>query len=185
MSVRAPSASAWLVPLVPLAIGLGLVALAGRRPSRGAMAVTVAVGLIGIIVPLAPQRKRQTLIPRTRSSSWWIALLLGMAAMVAVAMLPEAFSVPVGRSLVLASVVAAVGEEAFFRRLTYGWLARWGDALAISVTAAAFALVHVPAYGPQVLPIDFAAGLLFGWQRWMTGGWSAPALTHVTANLLA
>ncbi|MGH2732878.1 MAG: lysostaphin resistance A-like protein [Actinomycetota bacterium] len=147
--------------------------------------MTVAVGLIGIIVPVAQRREAGAAIPGASVNSWWIALLLGLAAVVTVARLPEAFPVPAGQSPVLPGVVAAVAEEAFFRKLTYGWLARWGDALAASVTAVAFALVHVPAYGPQVLPIDFAAGLVFGWQRWMTGGWSVPALTHLTANLLA
>jgi membrane protease YdiL (CAAX protease family) len=49
----------------------------------------------------------------------------------------------------------------------------------------AFAAIHVPVYGVAVLPIDTAAGLLLGWQRWMTGGWSASGLTHVAANLIA
>jgi membrane protease YdiL (CAAX protease family) len=87
---------------------------------------------------------------------------------------------------VAASVVAAVAEEAFFRRLVYGWLASsWGTAGAICGSAVAFAAIHVPVYGFAVLPIDTAAGLLLGWQRWMTGGWSASGLTHVAANLIA
>jgi hypothetical protein len=36
-----------------------------------------------------------------------------------------------------------------------------------------------------VLPLDLAAGLIFGWQRRATGSWTAPAATHVIANLLA
>jgi membrane protease YdiL (CAAX protease family) len=40
-------------------------------------------------------------------------------------------------------------------------------------------------YGVGVLPLDFAAGLIFGWQRRATGGWTAPAATHVFANLMA
>jgi hypothetical protein len=35
------------------------------------------------------------------------------------------------------------------------------------------------------MPIDFAAGLVLGWQRWATGTWTAPAATHVFANLWA
>jgi membrane protease YdiL (CAAX protease family) len=48
----------------------------------------------------------------------------------------------------------------------------------------AFALVHLPGYGVSAFPINLAAGLLLGWQRWASGGWSAPALTHIAANLL-
>jgi CAAX prenyl protease-like protein len=48
-----------------------------------------------------------------------------------------------------------------------------------------FALVHVPVYGISALPVDLGAGALFGWQRAVSGSWSAPAATHVFANLMA
>lgn len=83
-----------------------------------------------------------------------------------------------------ATIVAAVAEELFFRRLIYGWLAPTAEALAIAGAAALFAVVHIPAYGMRALPVDLAAGVLFGWQRWATGGWIAPALTHAAANVL-
>ena len=81
--------------------------------------------------------------------------------------------------------LAAVSEEALFRRFLYGRLERLGVPLAIVVTALTFALIHVPLYGPAALPIDLAAGLLLGWQRWASGTWAVPAATHVVANLLA
>src|SRR5207248_10430006 len=87
-------------------------------------------------------------------------------------------------ALVLNSL-AAVSEEAFFRRFLYGWLAHWGPAAAVAASALLFALVHVPTYGPAVFWADLGAGLLFGWQRWASGGWGAPAATHVAANLVA
>jgi hypothetical protein len=86
---------------------------------------------------------------------------------------------------ILASVVAAVGEEAFFRRFLYGWLEQRGAVLAIVVTALSFAAVHMPMYGWAAVPLNLTAGLLFGWQRWFSGGWGAPAVTHAAANLLA
>ncbi|MDR7512393.1 MAG: CPBP family glutamic-type intramembrane protease, partial [Armatimonadota bacterium] len=85
---------------------------------------------------------------------------------------------------VAAALVAAVAEEAFFRRLLYGWLEPLGPIAAIGLAAIAFAAVHVPAWGPAALPVDLAAGVLFGWQRWASGTWTAPAATHVAANLL-
>ena len=33
--------------------------------------------------------------------------------------------------------------------------------------------------------VDLGAGLLLSWQRWASGGWGAPAATHVVANLVA
>jgi hypothetical protein len=35
-----------------------------------------------------------------------------------------------------------------------------------------------------VLPIDLAAGLVLSWQRWASGSWRVPAVTHVLANVL-
>jgi membrane protease YdiL (CAAX protease family) len=83
------------------------------------------------------------------------------------------------------SLLAAVAEEALFRRLAYGRLRRFGIPTAIGGAALLFALVHVPAYGVAAFPVDLGAGLLFGWQRWASGIWTVPAATHAVANLLA
>jgi membrane protease YdiL (CAAX protease family) len=82
------------------------------------------------------------------------------------------------------NTLAAVSEEAFFRRLVYGALLAGGPALAVVGSAVLFAAVHVTVYGAWVLPLDLAAGLLFGWQRHVTGSWVVPAVTHSMANLL-
>jgi membrane protease YdiL (CAAX protease family) len=83
------------------------------------------------------------------------------------------------------ATLAAVAEEAFYRRLAYGLAEAAGPVVAIGVSCVAFALVHVTIWGWGVLPLDLAAGLLLGWQRWASGRWSVPAATHVAANLLA
>jgi membrane protease YdiL (CAAX protease family) len=82
------------------------------------------------------------------------------------------------------NTLAAVAEEAFFRRLVYGALLAAGPAAALVGSAVLFAAVHVTVYGLWVLPLDLAAGLLFGWQRRETGSWTVPAATHAVANLL-
>jgi membrane protease YdiL (CAAX protease family) len=82
------------------------------------------------------------------------------------------------------NTLAAVAEEAFFRRLVYGALLAGGPAAAVIGSAVLFAAVHVTVYGVWVLPLDLAAGLLFGWQRQATGSWAVPAVTHAVANLL-
>lgn len=82
-------------------------------------------------------------------------------------------------------VLAAVAEEALFRRLFYARLLRFGAAAAVIGSAVAFALLHVPLYGVEVLPVDLGAGLLLSWQRWATGTWTVPAATHAAAELLA
>jgi membrane protease YdiL (CAAX protease family) len=82
------------------------------------------------------------------------------------------------------NTLAAVSEEAFFRRFVYGALLGGGPALAVVGSGILFAAVHVTVYGLWVLPLDLAAGLLFGWQRHVTGSWVVPAATHAVANLL-
>ena len=91
---------------------------------------------------------------------------------------------PVALRVVALGSLAAVAEEAFFRRFVYDTLLPGGAALAVGGSALLFAVVHVTVYGWWVLPIDIAAGLVLSWQRWATGSWKVPALTHVLANLL-
>ena len=82
------------------------------------------------------------------------------------------------------NTLAAVAEEAFFRRLVYGALLASGPAVAVGGSAVLFAAVHITVYGWWVLPLDLAAGMLFGWQRRATGSWGVPAVTHAVANLM-
>jgi membrane protease YdiL (CAAX protease family) len=83
------------------------------------------------------------------------------------------------------NTLAAVAEEAFFRRLLYGLLAPYGPAIAVGGSAIAFAAVHLTVWGAWALPLDLAAGLVLSWQRWASGRWSVPAFTHTAANVLA
>jgi len=115
---------------------------------------------------------------------WMAAMIVGLGALAISQTQSHVDATPVWLPAVAAGLLAAVAEEGFFRRLVYGALIRWGPVMAIGGAAVLFAAVHMPSYGAAVLPINLAAGLLFGWQRWATGGWSAPALTHVAANLL-
>ncbi|HEX2150065.1 MAG TPA: CPBP family intramembrane glutamic endopeptidase [Actinomycetota bacterium] len=165
----------------PLAVAGGTLALVARVPSPFAVAVTAAVGAVGGLVAV-----RSTDVLAGARLRWLVAVALGsLPFLVASTLL---MSNPLPRAAwvaIAASVVAAIAEEVFFRRLVYGWLERWGTAVAIAGSAALFAAIHVPVYGLGVLPLDFAAGLIFGWQRRATGSWTAPAATHVFANLLA
>ena len=74
--------------------------------------------------------------------------------------------------------LAAVAEEAFFRRLLYAVLRPGGVLLAVLGSAALFAVAHVTVYGWWVLPIDVAAGLVLCWQRWASGTWRARRHAH-------
>lgn len=138
--------------------------------------VTVLVGGLALVMPLA--------LPAARLERWLWPTLLGTAAFASVGFL-WAFPDRAGRWVVVAAVAAGVAEEAVFRRALYGYLERWGAPMAVTAAAIAFGLVHVPMYGWAALPLDVAAGLVFGWQRWASGTWTSPAATHAVANLVA
>lgn len=181
LRARRSAASAALAAAVVL-VGFGglaarplLLPSAARTP--GLVVLLVAVTVASCAVPVVASRAHL---------SGWVALGIGVGAVSLAAFsagVPAPFAL--GAWTIPLAMLAAVGEEAFFRRLLYARLERLGPVLAIGITGIAFALLHVPLYGPAALPVDLAAGLLFGWQRWATGSWAAPAATHAWANLLA
>lgn len=87
-------------------------------------------------------------------------------------------------SLVVTAV--AVIEELALRGALFVALSRWkGAAAALVVTSIVFALIHVPLYGWQAVPLDFAVGLFLGGLRVLTGGVTAPAVAHALTDLAA
>ena len=161
-----------------LAIACGCVALATRPHAWRSSGTLVLVGALALLGDV-PVRERTA-----RACVWLSAVALGIGAFALVRMIDLPLARPFTVAVASMNVLAAVAEEAFFRRYAYGWLVRWGSAVAIAVTGVLFALVHVPQYGWGVAPLDLAAGLLLGWQRMTTGTWTAPAATHAVANLL-
>ncbi|HSJ51950.1 MAG TPA: CPBP family intramembrane glutamic endopeptidase [Actinomycetota bacterium] len=137
----------------------------------------VAIGLAALAVPTPEDR--------TRPLPAGLALAAGAVGLAAASLAagPSA-PVPWGPGALPVAILAAVAEEALFRRAAYGRLARFGPGVAVIGTAVAFGLVHLPAYGVAALPVDLGAGLLFSWQRWASGTWLVPAATHAAANLL-
>lgn len=90
------------------------------------------------------------------------------------------------RSWAVVVVFVAVAEELFLRGALYDAIAELsGSTAAIIVTAAAFALLHVPLYGWHVVPLDFVVGLLLGELRHRAETPTAPAITHAGADLAA
>ena len=149
-------------------------------PSAGALlaAIYLMLGIVSLAVPVATNEHHALSPP--------VVVAMGLAAL-AVATLVAGPRAPFahGPEALALSPLAGVSEEAFFRRFLYGRLIRYGPLAAVGVTALLFAAVHVPAYGVAVFWVDLGAGLLLSWQRWASGGWAAPAATHVAANILA
>ena len=183
VEVRRRPARWWWVPAVA-----GVVALLARPwflPAGVAVEWRVGFFLALGIVGLAWRSPLRSAVP----GGWALSLAVLGTGSVAFALGRAVVEVPVrpwGLGVAVAlNALAAVAEEAFFRRYLYGLVERYGAVVAVAVTAGAFALVHVTVWGWWVLPLDLAAGLVLSWQRAATGRWSVPAATHVVANTLA
>ncbi len=162
---------------LPLVLALAMVALA----ARGVGTWSFLVPLLGAFGVLIAQQRASATVER------WTWLLVTGAAIAACAVVRIALPGAPGHATtfgIAASVAAGVAEEIVFRRGLYGVLERFGPGVAIVLTALLFGVVHAPMYGWAIVPVDVGAGLVFGWQRWATGSWTSPAVTHVTANVL-
>ena len=168
VAVAAAAAGCGLLTARPVLVGPG-------RPAPVLILLFAALLAVSVAWPGDRTASRQA-IP---------VLLVGVGAFAAGRLLSAGAAVPVGTGFVVGiNTLAAVAEEAFFRRLVYGALLAGGPGAALIGSSVLFAAVHVTVYGLWVLPIDLAAGLLFGWQRQATGSWAVPAVTHAVANLL-
>ena len=91
-------------------------------------------------------------------------------------------------------VVIALPEELFFRGFLLELLERrfppkrrllgGGIGWALVLSAAAFALIHLPKDGDPRALATFFPGLLFGWMRSATGSILASTVTHGCSNIL-
>ncbi len=82
--------------------------------------------------------------------------------------------------LFLLCVVPGFCEEIFFRGFCQGSLAaRWGNAWAIALTSALFALMHGNLYH---MHLYFLLGIVFGWVFYATGSIWAAIFCHVFNN---
>jgi membrane protease YdiL (CAAX protease family) len=166
----------------------GLAFLLGR-PGLHGLAFGLPLLILGYLAlggaALAVRERRPT-GPEGAPLGWGTTLGIGVAAVLAAGVVAGPF--PDRRVGMLAggiTVVAAVAEEALFRRVLYDRLLRFGVVAAVGGTAVVFALVHLPAYGVAAMPVDLGAALLLSWQRYASGRWTVPAVTHAIANLLA
>ena len=161
-----------------------LIDLAGGRPALVLTALFLALLGVSLLWPVRADTSTPTSAAAEGPPAGAV-LAIGIGAFV-VGRILLAGSPPASATVLAVGLntLAAVAEEAFFRRLVYGALLASGPVAALVGSAVLFAAVHVTVYGLWVLPLDLAAGLVFGWQRQATGSWGVPAVTHVVANVL-
>jgi membrane protease YdiL (CAAX protease family) len=154
----------------------------------GALLLGYAAMTFGSVALAGGKARTAAASPRSRIAppDRWIPLAVGIGAVVfARAASGAAPPVPITATIVTLNVAAALAEEAFFRGFLFARLRPWGVAVAVAVTAIAFAVIHLPLYGVAALPVDLGAGMLLSWQRAASRTWAAPAATHALANALA
>lgn len=182
------------------ALVIGLAAVVELRASlvgAGADALLVGaafgVGLVAVALAAGATPEPR---PRTSGSMFAVAGTLGMGLAGAAGLIGVALAgrlglegLSVGHAVPFApwavvTVLVATGEEAVLRGALFEALsAAAGAPAALLGTALAFALLHVPLYGPAVVPLDLAVGLCLGGLRFLSGGVAAPAIAHAVADL--
>lgn len=140
-----------------------LVVAAGWRPGR-LQWTSVLVGLVGAAVLVA--------------GPVWLQLIAARPG-------PELpFSQFPGWALLI--VLIAGTEEIVLRGLLFERCSRAvGPVGALAITSIAFAVIHVPLYGPSAVPLDLVVGMWLGGLRLLTGTVAAPATSHIVADLCA
>jgi membrane protease YdiL (CAAX protease family) len=155
------------------------------RPALGSLPFGVALLAGGYLVLLVGALAVRT-VRANGPLGWGVPLVLGLVGVAGAAVVggPVADR-RVGAVAAGLALLAAVAEEALFRKVLYDRLLRFGIVAAVVGSAVVFALVHLPAYGVAAMPVDLGAALLLSWQRYASGRWTVPAVTHAVANLLA
>ena len=137
-----------------------MAAVVGWRPGRPSVS-SLLVGSVGGLVLIVLPHLAHPLLPA----------VIGMR--------PEPFA-----AWILVTIIVVTGEEALVRGALFGALeGAAGPIAAVAVTSLAFALMHVPLYGWQVVPLDLGVGVWLGGLRLATGGVAAPAMAHGVADL--
>jgi membrane protease YdiL (CAAX protease family) len=146
---------------VAFGVGLLVLGLAGGWRMGALRVASVPIGLAGGVVLIA-------VAALDRLAAAWPSMPL------AVPLAPWA----------LATVLVATGEELVLRGALFDAISqRQGAVAAIGATSVVFALMHVPLYGWQVVPLDLGVGVWLAGLRLLSGGIAAPAIAHTAADL--
>jgi membrane protease YdiL (CAAX protease family) len=178
-----------------VALGIGAVAAARLAAMRAGLeplivgagfgaALLLLARVSGERLPLGPYPAAHAIAGIAVGASLIAVVLLG-AALAGAAPVPG-LARPAAPFAPWAAVTlfVAVAEEAVLRGALFGAARRAGGTfVALLVTTAVFALIHVPLYGWHVVPLDLAVGFALGGLRIVSRGIAAPAAGHAVADL--
>jgi membrane protease YdiL (CAAX protease family) len=183
---RRHSAATWITGA---SVGAGLVLLLARPAvsSELGWTVPIVIVLFGAVLALGVGAPVDVLGGDRIARGWTSAAVFATGVLVfASGRVLAAGHTPARPTgvLILLNTFAAVAEEALFRRAAFSALLAAGPVCAITGSALLFGLAHVTVYGWWAFPMDLAAGIVLGWQRWASGNWAVPAATHALADLM-
>jgi membrane protease YdiL (CAAX protease family) len=171
--------------LAALAATVGLRWEATVQGGAGAIAIGLVFGVGLLAVALgsgwwpAPERRSSVVVGAAGG-----AVLVFLAVATRSAQIPWLAPATAFAPWVAVTVLVATAEEAVLRGALFDELDRGvGTIGAVLVTSIAFAVMHVPLYGWQVVPLDLGVGLWLAGLRLATGGIVAPATAHAIADL--
>jgi membrane protease YdiL (CAAX protease family) len=196
---RSPVVGSWRLPILLLA-GLGAIVVARSvavRAGLDPLAVGAGFGVaLAAFAALAARWRSDALLSAVTEQAIGLSVgvLFGLVlvgiAVVGPVLADRTTVTGLGRPAApfipwaTITIVVAVAEEALLRGVLLDRLRRaGGPVLALLVTGVAFALMHVPLYGWQVVPLDLAVGLALGGLRLATRTVAAPAAAHAVADL--
>jgi len=174
-------------------IGYAVVRLLPNREMLTVLAAFFVIGLLAVIVAVAPLGKDAFPALGLRPANWKYPVFGALGTLflsVAVSQIGiepqgmkqviEVLPGNLALSLVLLAVLAPLVEELIFRGLLYGWVTgRWGSLAGLIVSSVAFAAAHYePAHVVLVLPLGF----FFGWLRRRTDSLLPSLFSHIVNN---
>lgn len=184
LTVRSLLRPVWILLALAVVVGARWAATVGDAPPY------LVGALFGIaFIALARAGGLRFSIPRPS------ALLIGLAGSVVLVALAIGASQLAGQPIravprtefaawALVTIVVATAEELVLRGALFDALRdSLGVWVAIAITSAVFALMHVPLYGWHVVPLDLGVGVFLAGLRLASGSVAAPAVAHVVADL--
>jgi membrane protease YdiL (CAAX protease family) len=188
---RVEPSSTWRAVLLTIGVGAAMgvrVAAGGSEPAASEPAAALFAMLLLVVAVAAGLRPGRPSLGWLAAGTGAGALLFALWSWSAGVPAPLRLAAPSPELLTWSLIVTAVAvaEEAVLRGVLFAELLRArGPVLALLVSSAAFAVLHLPLYGWQALPVDFGVGLCLGGLRLVSGGIAAPAAAHAAADLAA
>ncbi len=180
-------AGAFRAPALVASVGcaaMARMAIGGPEAAASVPAAVVFVAVLGTAVVVAGQRVAQISWRSVAAGVGAAAVLVGLSLTgVPVVLGGRATATTLAWWVPLVALVAAV-EELVFRGVLFDAVRiRAGETAAVAITAALFAVIHLPLYGPVALPIDLCVGVFLGCLRVASRSVAAPLLAHVLADV--